>query len=618
MNYEFNLNINDLVSPKLKKIQSLIHKINPFDKFNKDGKKATTQVNKISHSFKKLSGSVSQLNVQYDKNRRSIIALQRASLTASKERKREINSEIRLLRQENREIKESIKLNKRSSTSSKGIMRTPMAGMTLGKMIGPGALIGGVMAAGQGIVSSVKGANVQQQAEAQVTAGIKSTNNAAGYSLDQFKALASELQNLSTFGDEDILANVTAQLQTFTSISGTVFKDAQQSVIDMAAKTGRGLKEISTMMGKALNDPIKGVTALTRVGVQFTDAQKAQITAYQQAGDLQAAQNIMLKELQVEFGGSAEAMTQAGLGPMKQLMNTIGDIGEIIGGFVLPYINKLATVIKDFFNTNGNKIQTFFDNITSFISGIDFKAIGSSIMNVFNYIKTYGIEIFNGIKQPLLSIWDTLKTTFGSIFTLFKNVSHGFNDTGSTISKIMNTIKTYVTTAFTTFSKIFKFVGKLIQVIVVIIQKLDPLWKVIGDAISWLYDNIITPFMKGIGKFFDWMSKQLDWLLGKMGVVNGVKQSTVTVHGREVADNTADNNSFAFTGGLTSTTDNNTNLGSAVNLQTDRSIKNYTFNIQSLVDELSINTNTIQESESEIENLITRTLRKALLDVSTY
>ncbi len=71
-----------------------------------------------------------------------------------------------------------------------------------------------------------------------------------------------------------------AILATFHSVSGT---SAQQSgIFDRATKASldlsrTGFGDVSTsakQLGKALEDPVKGVTALKRSGVNFTPAQK--------------------------------------------------------------------------------------------------------------------------------------------------------------------------------------------------------------------------------------------------------------------------------------------------------------------------------------------------------
>src|SRR5262245_7561012 len=104
-----------------------------------------------------------------------------------------------------------------------------------------------------------------------------------------------------------------------------------------------GLKSSAIQLGKALNDPVKGVTALQRVGVSFTEGQKKQIKALVDSGRTLDAQKIILKELGKEFGGAAKASAD----PMERLGTIIGNLGERLGTALLPTIDKVAKFLTN-------------------------------------------------------------------------------------------------------------------------------------------------------------------------------------------------------------------------------------------------------------------------------
>lgn len=195
---------------------------------------------------------------------------------------------------------------------------------------------------------SVVAYDKQAKAIAQVEAGLKSTKNAVGLTSDELQKLASESQNISIFGDEDILKSVTANLLTFTNIRGKVFEDAQKSVLDLSSRLGTDLQSSAIQVGKALNDPIRGITALQRVGVSFSASQKSVIANLVKTGDVAGAQAIILNELKTEFGGSAEAAAKAGTGSFKQLSNQIGDLSEEFGKIIVDALQPFVLKIKDF------------------------------------------------------------------------------------------------------------------------------------------------------------------------------------------------------------------------------------------------------------------------------
>ena len=192
--------------------------------------------------------------------------------------------------------------------------------------------------------------DVQEQAIAQVEQGLKSTGNTAGKTLDQLKELASQMQDKSLYGDEAILKDVTAQLLTFTNIASDQFDRTQQAALDLSTRLGGDLKSASIQLGKALNDPIANLSALSRSGIQFTDGQKELIKSLWEGGDAAQAQSVILAELEKQYGGSAEAAAKAGLGPLKQLKNSIGDLmemfGEIIGKAILPFVEHVKQGVK--------------------------------------------------------------------------------------------------------------------------------------------------------------------------------------------------------------------------------------------------------------------------------
>lgn len=210
---------------------------------------------------------------------------------------------------------------------------------------------------------SVELANIQDAAETKLAAVLESTGYAAGFSADQLKKMAGELQGVTTVGDETII-NAQAMLATFKEIKGDVFKDATAAILDMSAVLDGDLKGAALQIGKALNDPIKGVTALTRSGVSFTDAQKDMIKSLQESGDLMGAQTIILKELQSEFGGAAAAMRKTFAGALTALSNAWGDLKEEIGyvitrnSFLIDSLNSLeGYVVKATKYINENRAQ---------------------------------------------------------------------------------------------------------------------------------------------------------------------------------------------------------------------------------------------------------------------
>lgn len=191
----------------------------------------------------------------------------------------------------------------------------------------------------------------QAKAMAQVQQGLKTTQGAVGLTFEQLKKHAADLEDKTLFGDEDILKNATAQLLTFTNIVGSEFKRAQSVALDLATRLDGDLKGSAIMLGKALNDPVQGLSAMKRVGISFTDSQGQMIKSLAESGNLMQAQNLILDELQRQYGGSAEAAV-VGAGKITQLKNSVGtlmeEFGRIIMEYLTPFIEKMKEMTKYF------------------------------------------------------------------------------------------------------------------------------------------------------------------------------------------------------------------------------------------------------------------------------
>ena len=196
----------------------------------------------------------------------------------------------------------------------------------------------------------------------QVEAGVKSTGGAAGFTTEELKKMAKSAGDVANVFSADILKDVTAQLLTFTNVTGPTFERAQMSILDVSARMGTGMSSSAIMIGKALNDPIQGLTALRRVGIQFSEQQEAMVKTMVEVGDVVSAQGVILEELERQFGGSAEAsgdaFTKIGIAA-KELG---ASFGELIQKWLTPLIGQITGMI--------NWISNLNDQTKSWVLGI--------------------------------------------------------------------------------------------------------------------------------------------------------------------------------------------------------------------------------------------------------
>jgi len=233
--------------------------------------------------------------------------------------------------------------------------------------IAAGVFGGGAALAGLSSLTHQLGSVVTEAREAakvgrMTDAVIKSTGGAANVTASQVSRLAEAISNKTGIDDEQI-QSAENLLLTFTNVRNEVgkgndiFNQASQAAIDMSVALGTDSKSAAIQLGKALNDPVKGITALSRAGVSFTKEQKDQIKVLVASGKTLEAQKMILAELGKEFGGAAAAASD----PMQRLDTTVNNLKERIGTALLPYIEKAATWL-------GEKLPQAIDKLSGWLS----------------------------------------------------------------------------------------------------------------------------------------------------------------------------------------------------------------------------------------------------------
>ncbi|MBU3176095.1 phage tail length tape measure family protein [Clostridium estertheticum] len=248
-------------------------------------------------------------------------------------------------------------IDKKGSETSKSM------GLSFGSIAGAALKLGAVLGVGLGIKEMITSAAKGQVTMAQMDAVLKSTHGSAGMTKTALVDLASSLSKTTTFsaGTTKAAENL---LLTFTGISSKTFPDTIKAAQNMSTAMGTDLNSSVMTLGKALNDPVAGMTKLTKQGVTFTQQQKDQVKAMVAAGDTAGAQKIILAELSKEFGGSAEAAGKTFNGQVTILKNGLIGMGASIGSTVIPYLTQFMTAV----NTNMPKIKQVITDVVTVVA----------------------------------------------------------------------------------------------------------------------------------------------------------------------------------------------------------------------------------------------------------
>lgn len=288
----------------------------------------------------------------------------------------------------------------------------------MGKVAAAGLAVG-ALALGGFLGSSFKAVAEVERLGAQTAAVIESTGGAAQRSIGQVTGLAESLEKLTGIEMETISAGQNVLL-TFTQIKGTNFDKATEAALNMSVALGTDMTSAATLVGKALNDPIKGMGALSKAGVQLTDDQKKLITSLVETGDVAGAQAIILGELNTQFGGSAEAFGGTFLGTVEKVKNSFGDLGESIVTSFLPVATTALNKLNDTLIAIGDSPawQAMLDNVSGFIESL------------FNGEQDSG---FVGMLGDIVGALSPLGLIIEAVTPLLPDLKNAFADLGTAV-----------------------------------------------------------------------------------------------------------------------------------------------------------------------------------------
>lgn len=374
---------------------------------------------------------------------------------------------------------------------------------------GGAAILGGIGLVGGAVAGMIGNASEAERSVAQLDAALLSTGGRAGMTKDAILDLSSQLSaanGMSEFGDEAITAGQTVLLK-FQNLSQDVFPQTTQAMVDMAARMGGDVSGAAGTLGKALNDPTKGLALLGRQGVTFSDEQKTLIASLQAAGDMAGAQKIILDQLGQTYGGAAAAAADTFGGKMGTLKDRFGEVleglgtqllpaitgfvdflgspavmgaVEMFGGLISTGITNAISILGSVFQTVGPIIQPFFDAISGFISTVSgggdvFAALGTYISDFGNAIVNLGGTVIQAIGAALPGILAQLQA-WGLAF--------------------------------------IDWIGPQIPIV------LGKLAELIGGILGWIQSNlptIVNQLLLWGQAFINWIGPQIPVILGKLG-----------------------------------------------------------------------------------------------------
>ena len=307
-------------------------------------------------------------------------------------------------------------------------LTTPMEKLgAVSRSLAPAAAIGLTAMAGMA-VSAVRAAEEAQVANDRLDAVAKSMNLFGSQTekvTDRLKEFA-EANERSLAVDADIIKATQTKLFTFKNLAqtadevGGAMDRATLAALDLAAAGFGEAEQNAVQLGKALQDPVKGITALARSGVTFTEQEKEKIKTLAETNRVLEAQDLILSAIETQVGGTAAA-TATGSAKMSLAFLAMQDA---LGEALMPVFEALVPLVTDFFGYIGDNIGVVtvlagvFATLAIAILAVNFALNANPLVKWITFI---GLAV-----AGVILFVDWLVKLYGGWDKLFKDISAGF------------------------------------------------------------------------------------------------------------------------------------------------------------------------------------------------
>lgn len=336
-------------------------------------------------------------------------------------------------------------------------------------------------------VDAAKAADEAQQVAKATDAIITATGGAAGVTADHVAELSGNLSTLAGVDDELIQQGANLIL-TFKNVknAGTgldaVFDRANGAAVDLAAAGFGSVESNATMLGKALNDPLAGLTALTRAGVTFSDQQKEQIKTLTESGQVLEAQKLILAEVESQVGGTAEASASS----FDKMGVAVGNLQETLGAALLPIVEELLPVFLEL------------------------------LEELVPILKPVAEELGTLVRTLLTALKPALDVLIPVVAEIARTI-------GSELTRVIVTLTPYLPSLAQSLAKLLTALVPLIPTLVDLLLALEPIIPPLVELIAFMVEvqthasgfaNAILVFLVGpIRTAVDWLAKLVEWLM---------------------------------------------------------------------------------------------------------
>ena len=354
---------------------------------------------------------------------------------------------------------------------------------------------------------------------------------------DRLKSYA-EANELTLATDAEVIKATQAKLLTFRELgltadeAGGAFDRATAAAIDLAAAGFGSAETNAVQLGKALQDPIKGISALRRAGITFTEAEKEKIATLVESGNMLEAQNLVLAAIETQVGGTAAATATAS----QKMQLAFDNVKETVGAALMPAFASLAEAMIPIAEEIAPILATAIEDLTPTLSELAgfipevveaFAPLIPSLISIIGAIAQLAvelmpllIEVFDAlvpvIEDLLPIILEFFQDAIEPLIPAIVDLVEGFGPLiSSVLPVIARLLEAVLPLLITLLEDLFI---PLIPVIVDVVEAFLPLLEYVLPILAGLLERVVLPallFLVDILKFT---------LVGAVGILTGVLQ----------------------------------------------------------------------------------------------
>lgn len=358
---------------------------------------------------------------------------------------------------------------------------------------------------------------------------------------------ASELEMQIGLEDEAIMAvqsklGIFKRVTTESNIANGIFNRATAAAFDLQAAGFGDASANVVKLGKVLDNPIKSINALSKIGIIFNKVEQDKITKLTQSGKLMEAQDFILKKVEGRVGGVAKATTPAAM-KMKAAWS---EVMESLGKAFLPTFNKVVTKITAAIP----KIQAWIEKHPQLIKwigigavsllglGIALKVVAAAMTVVQLASGPVGLIImaiaalafvliryWKPISGFFVRLWNNVKAVFSGTWQFIKRLFLNYTP-GGLIIKHWSKISSFFSGLWNKVKTIFQYAWFAIKSLLIILNPINWIHANWNGLLQWFnglgkrfYDagrNIIMSIGRGIKSMIMWPINQVKNMVQKI------------------------------------------------------------------------------------------------------